>query len=185
MYVRLISTSVEPVAIDDVRATCKIDDSVGVASLTPLMVAARELAEQETGRSVALSEWQLKLDAFPEGEICLPWPSIIDVDSVKYLDAAGVEQTLDPAKYVVDTHSEPGRIVLAPGQAWPVTQSLAVNTVTVAYSAGYATAAVVPQSIKQWIYLHVRHWFDNPEEPMKKIESTFADALLDRYRVYG
>ena len=105
--------------------------------------------------------------------------------SIKYLDSAGVQQTLAATEYTLDELSEPGWIVPAYNVTWPDTYAT-INAVEVVYVAGYANAAAVPQSIKQWILLHVGHLYENREATMPGISITplpFVSGLLDGYRV--
>jgi uncharacterized phiE125 gp8 family phage protein len=93
--------------------------------------------------------------------------------------------------YDVDLVSEPARITLKAGQNWPTTYQ-GPNAVRVRYVAGYGTtAAAVPQPIRNWMLLHVAHFYRNRElslpsrsrgeasdgQAMRPLPH--ADALLD------
>lgn len=183
MTTRLISTATEPVSVAEAKLRLRIDGADDDADLGMMIAAAREMCEQQTDRSVALSTWELKIDAFPAGEIRLLWPPIVSVDTVTYVDADGTMQTLDPSLYALDSHAEPGWLLPAAGTDWPATYDTA-NAVTVRYTAGYG--ADCPQALKQWILLQVGHWYRNREAATEKqmMVTPFADGLLDRYRVY-
>jgi uncharacterized phiE125 gp8 family phage protein len=150
-----------------------------------LIAAAVDMASQHTGRSIAKCTWLLHLDAFPIAAMRLLWPPVSSVESVKYLDADGVDQTLPTANYIIDSHSEPARLVPAINQVWPDTLTTP-NAVTVRYTAGYGTEC--PEPIRQWILLQVGHFYKNRESinvgnivtPMP-----YVDGLIDRYRIWS
>jgi hypothetical protein len=82
------------------------------------------------------------LTAVPQGktgyEIFLPKPPLVTVNSIKYIDQNGVQQTLATDQYLVDTVSEPGRVTPAYGTSWPSTREQA-NAVEVSFNCGYAS----------------------------------------------
>lgn len=88
--------------------------------------------------------------------IVIPLPPLQSVTSVKYLDTDGVQQTLDPATYVVQK-GEPSHIVLANGATWP-SVLLMPEAVTIRFVAGYGdNEADVPQPIRLAIALQAKY----------------------------
>jgi uncharacterized phiE125 gp8 family phage protein len=87
-------------------------------------------------------------------------PPLVSVSSITYIDGFGNLQTVDPSIYNVDTTTPRGRIAPAYGQIWPIVrQQLA--SVQVTYTAGYADASSVPETLKTavkmmvlWMYEH-------------------------------
>lgn len=174
MTTRLISTAAEPVTAAEVKSLIGLDGTDHDARIALLIPALRQQAEQITGRSFAVHTWQAKLDAFP-AEIRLLWPPIVSVTSIAYVDAAGATQTLAPANYAVDTHSEPAWVLPANGTDWPSTYDTA-NAVTIDYTAGEGASA--PKEIKCWIAARIRADIDGCDVP------EYLDGLLDRLKVY-
>jgi hypothetical protein len=126
-------------------------------------------------------------DGVSQTEIWLPKCPIASVSSIVYWDQFGVQQTLDPSQYIVDTASEPGRITPAVNSAWPATWNRA-NAVTVTYVAGWPDAASVPASVKQWILMTVATLYENREavailQRGSIQELPYVDTLLDSLRV--
>lgn len=120
-------------------------------------------------------------------EIYLDHCPIQTVDSISYVDTAGVTQTLSSSLYVLDNVSEPSRIVPAYGSTWPGTLNQ-INSVTVNYTCGYGAAAAVPQGIKNWMLMRIAAMYENREEVVSGRSITvtpipFVDAMLDMYRV--
>lgn len=183
--------TVEPVTLADAKVHCDIaaGDTTRDAIVTSLITTARTACEERLQRTLIQTDWELTVDAFPCA-IPLRMPRVISVQSVKYYDEAGVQQTLAPSSYQVDDRSEPGWIVPAYGYSWPATRDQ-INAVTVAYRCGYGTDATsVPAPIKQWILLAIRAMYDNPaltvvSQGVVQLELGFADRLLDTYRVWG
>ena len=124
---------------------------------------------------------------FRGGKIELPFPRLASVESIKYLDATGILQTLAPALYTVDNASEPGILTPAPDQYWPDTQNI-MNAVQIAFTAGYGAAASVPAGIKAWMLMRIGALYANREEVSAEQRVTvqelpFVERLLDPYRV--
>ena len=120
-------------------------------------------------------------------EISLPLPPLQTIDSVKYYDTDGNLQTYASANYLVDTVSEPARLVPAYGTTWPSTQNR-INAVEVAFTCGYGLPTAVPQGIKHWMLVRIASLYEHREEVALmnrgKIEPLpFIDGLLDPFRV--
>ncbi|MBE3590004.1 MAG: phage head-tail connector protein [Firmicutes bacterium] len=154
----------EPVTLAEAKLHLRVDATDDDALISGLIRAAREHAEQILGRALMTQTLELGLDDWPRDEILLPMPPVQSVASISYTDAAGVVRTVDPASYVVDTASEPARVVLRWSYTWPADvlqpQSGAIR---VRYVAGYQSAADIPQAIKAAILLHIGHLYENRE----------------------
>ena len=176
----------EPVTLAEAKAQLRVDDANSDTLITALIVMVREQAEAETGRLLLLQTWEKTLDNFPDA-IFLPNAPIVSITSVKYLDIDGAEQTLTGASYQLDASSDFTGAWLVPayGYAWPDIHK-DINAVKVRFLAGYANAAAVPQSIKQWMLLHLGNAFENREAALdRKLEPLpFLAGLLDAYRIY-
>lgn len=184
----------EPITLAEARLHLKIDDGITAddALISALIVAAREKAEHETGRRLVTQTWDMFLDAFPalDGSIKLHTALVkaSSVTQLAYLDTAGAQQTVDPADYVLDTHSLPGYLFPAQGLSWPADVADSANAVRVRVVCGYGAAASVPAGIKAWIKLHVGALYRNREgfaegRSVAELPGRFTDSLLDPYRV--
>lgn len=143
----------------------------------------------ELNRALKPQTWLLVLDAFPDGAIQLPLGPTLSVESVDYDDADGLEQTVSPSDYVVDTVTDSGWIVPVAGFSWPETVDR-VNAVRVTYVCGYedvpdtssgapsgAIVSTVPDYIKAAIKLRVGARYAQREDHSEAKDSA-ADRLL-------
>ncbi len=173
----------EPVSLAEAKLHCRVDLGDDDTLLTALITAARRLAEGQTGRALVTQTWKQTFDAFPLAAIALERPPLQSVTSVKYLDSAGVQQTLDAGAYTVHTSAQLGLVAPLPGTRWPTTQAH-LEAVEVIFVAGYGNAATVPQEIKQWMLLQIGHWYAHREAAGEQLAPLpYFDALLDAYRV--
>ena len=168
-----VSTTVTFISIDtfSIGNTTGYTASTGVESysvdhddddaILQKIIAARKQVEHDEGRSHITQTITLKMDRFPAGNFfTLPRPRLITVSSIKYIDEDETEQTFAASKYVVDTFSEPGRVALASGEAWPTTYG-EINDVEVIYTAGWGAAASdVPAETKEAILLLLGDGYD-------------------------
>lgn len=120
-------------------------------------------------------------------EIIVPLSPLISVDSIKYIDPAGVQQTMSSGDYKVDTLSEPARIIPAFGKTWPTTRQ-EINAVEVTFTAGFGAASAVPAGIRAAIIMYVKaHYeatFDNVKNDEYQRRMKAVDLLLIPHRVY-
>ena len=164
------------------------------------------------GRCIGLQELQLQIDGFPHaiwgwdcgggglfwgayptlgyesgrgGRIKLPYPPLIAVSSVTYLDSTGTEQTLPSADYLA---SDEG-LQAAYGNTFPDGR-WQPDAVMINYSAGYTTP---PPAIVAAMLLMVGDLYSNRETVETGVRaaavavpmSTTVEALLSPFRVYG
>jgi uncharacterized phiE125 gp8 family phage protein len=170
----------EPVTEAMLRDHATLDSSVPSALLQMYLKAARASAEFLTGRAILPQTWERTLDEFPVASIPLGRPPVLSVTSVKYYDTDGVQQTVDPANYLLDERTEPGYVVPVDGYEWPSTQDR-VNAVVVRFQCGYPTAADVREDLKHWIYIRAATAVDNREEVDRSgrlARLSFVDSLL-------
>lgn len=188
MSLRVVTPpAVEPVSLSEAKQHLKETSGAEDALITAWIVAARELAEHETGRALISQTLEKSLDAFP-ASIRLDRPIVSSVTSVKFLDGVGDEQTLSSQSYQLDKDSDSGPAWLVPaaGYAWPETHR-SINCVRIRYQAGWANAGLVPASIKLWILLQVGHCHANREATVQgNLQPLpFLAGLLDRWRIWS
>lgn len=157
---------VEPIDEAEAKRHLRIDDDNDDADTVGWIQAAREWAENFTGRAILPQTWDLKLDAFPCGAITLPKPPVTGVTTITYIDTAGALQTLASDRYTTDLPTgplaQPGRVVAAYGYSWPSTQAVP-NAVTVRFTCGYADTTSVPAAIKQAIKVRLGTIYEHRE----------------------
>lgn len=181
----------EPVTLTEAKNHLRVDLTDDDSLISALIVAAREHAEAITRRAFITQTLKLSLDAFPanNGPIYVPMPPLQSVNSLKYFDTDGMEQTLtEGTDFLVDNESEPGRITPAPDTGWPATQNRP-NAVSVEFVAGFGDASKVPQGIKQAILLMVGHWYENREAVTMQGNNAgelpmAVDSLLMMHRIW-
>lgn len=128
----------EPVHLDAARTHVRAPsgDTSQDVLLRLAIASARRHAETFCRKALVRQQRLLALDCFP-AEIEIPVGPLRAVQSIQYVDTAGVTQTLSASAYRVDRYAERARIEPAYGTVWPSTQDVS-NAVLVTYTAGYA-----------------------------------------------
>ena len=205
--------TVEPVSLDQFKSQVRVDSTFtdDDTIMTMYLIAARNHAENYTRRSFFSQTWQMTLDHFPTYlyngtlnpairrdwmyysgiwngmTIALPKGPVTAVNSIKYLDTTGTQQTLSSSNYTADLTSLPARIVPAPGLCWPLATVYVPGSVQVNFTAGsYVEDTDCPQTIAMAILLLASHWYEHREavSEVSMKEVPFAvSALLDMYTV--
>lgn len=181
----------EPIGATEAIAHLRLEpDTEEDQLLNGLLAVAREYAEAQTGRQFLTATWKLTLDRFPRCSqpMALPLPPLQSVTWVKYLDAAGVQQTWSSGDYVVDKPQGPrcleGRVYPALNKIYPDT-AYREDAVEVQYVAGYGDQSKVPTALKQAMLLLIGHWYEQREAVVVgQIPATVpltVDALLAPY----
>ena len=165
MAIKVITPpALEPVTLGEARLHCRVDVEDDDDVLLRLIMAAREYAEQRECRAYLTQTLELYLDCWPaRNEIRLPRPPLQSVTSVKYYDEDDAEYTLSSTTYLVDSVSQPGRLVLKSGQSWPSATLRPANAIVIRFVAGWASLGELPLRIKQAMLLLIGHWYENRE----------------------
>lgn len=157
--------AVEPVSLTEAKLHCRVDVSTDDDLITALVQAAREIAEDISRRALITQIWKLILDEFPDtDEIKIPLPPLQSVTSITYKDQDGNASTFSSDDYIVNTDSEPGKVVLAYGSSWPSTTLYPTGAVTIQFTAGFGDASTdVPEKYRQAMLLLIGHFYENRE----------------------
>lgn len=181
--------SAEPVTLAEAKEHLRVTDDAEDAYISSLIRQARELCEEIQGRAYLQQRQQFMLERWPVGRrILLPRPPLASVDAIRYVNAYGQTVTVDPAMYRMDAATEPGAVVLAPGQSWP-SEALDVGLpITIEYTAGYDDPARIPANAIHAIKLLIAHAYEH-REPVIVGSTTRAiefsvGQLLSVHRVF-
>ncbi|PIP02750.1 MAG: hypothetical protein COX55_03520 [Zetaproteobacteria bacterium CG23_combo_of_CG06-09_8_20_14_all_54_7] len=183
-----VAPAAEPVTLAEAKLHCKVDVADDDTLITALITAARQQAEHRTNRALVTQQWEHTQEAFTD-LIQLPKPSLVTVESVKYLDEDGAQQTLADTEYQVVISELVGYLQPAYGKTWPACR-IQPDSVVVAYTCGYGAAADVPQSIKAWMLMAISTMYGQREAIITgtivaEVPRGFFAGLLDPYWVPG
>lgn len=193
MGLRLITPPAEyPVTLTEMKQHLRVDSTDQDSLIQTYIQAAVDYGEQFTGRAFIDQTWELVLDEFPEHEIQIPKPPLIEIVSVKYDDTTGFETLIASTDYTVDTSNYYGWLVPNDGTSlWPTTFD-AINAVRIRFRAGYLDndsppEQNVPFEIRAAIMLMTGMFFENREDlvvgdVVNKLPLP-AETLLRKYRV--
>lgn len=161
-----------PVSVADLKKHMVIDhasDDDLIESYLQAAIAEIDPPHGILGRAMVEQTLTAYLTGF-SSIIRLPYPPLISVESVKYTDSDGAEQTVDSDTYEVITGSEPGYISLLDGESWPTDLDEIEFPVFIEYKAGYETAVdgdtrtiTVPHGIQIYIMLLVAEMYKERE----------------------
>jgi uncharacterized phiE125 gp8 family phage protein len=151
---RVIEPAVPPLSVIDLQAHVRQDITVDNAQLDYWIRAARRFAENKCRRTLVATRYKLTLDAFPGGAsmgysygtpynlpptaMLLERGPVLAVQSIKYIDMSGAQQTLASTEYIAEISSQLGRITPRFGKVWPANTLPQIGAVEVLFDAGDA-----------------------------------------------
>lgn len=165
------SVTTEPISLETARLHLRLDTMGSPPShpddalVTALITVAREAVENFTELTMAVNDFQLKLDYFADLAIDLGTYPVNSIASITYVDTNGTTRTLSSTDYVLDTFSKPAQVNLAFDKTWPAVRNQP-NAVTVTFEAGYTgnTSPVsneVPKALEQAMLLTITDLYEN------------------------
>lgn len=188
----------DPVSLAQAKDHLRVDHDDDDMLISSLVESAAGMIDGPDGIGYALEAqtWLLTLDGFHEYDfaardlretrrwngraddrIRVPLRPVVSIEAVRYLDAAGDEQTLAVENYRVSLQG--GAAILTPIAAWPVPLD-APGAVRIEFKAGAGT----PAALRAAILLMVGHLYENREavaKPMAEMPLAWT-SLVGRYR---
>ena len=188
------AATANPVSLTEFRDYARIDDNVDTSLIFAIIGAATRFCEEYTNRSFVTQTLRLSLDGIGEYDqqiqdgfytgpfqtfyknfIEIPKPPLISVSSIKFFDDSDTESTWATSNYYIDNVSEPARVILRDGGAYP-TDLRNANGIQVNYTAGYGAASAVPEAIRVAIMQYGLNLYEHRGDTEKN--STQAPALV-------
>ncbi|MFA5761213.1 MAG: hypothetical protein WC877_05575 [Dehalococcoidales bacterium] len=157
--------------------------------LTRLIAVARIQTEQEIGRALITQTKEYYLDGWPRGdEIIIPYPPLQSATVTYRLED---DDDYDNTLSTVDTDivSEPGRIILQPGETWPSGTLYSDKPIKIEFDCGYGDDADdVPETIRQAMLLKLTDLYEHRGQvvigvAVNKINGA-VDSLLASYKIW-
>jgi uncharacterized phiE125 gp8 family phage protein len=169
------------VSLEEFKVALRQDNSDEDDFLTTLLEAACTQAEEYLQVSLGDQVRELRLTGTPMRAIRLDMGPVLSIESVKYLDLEGIEQTIDPADYVLVAD------VLYPVNDWPQVSTEQQGGFRVQYRAGMiddtvSPVAALPGKVKAAIMLMGQVLYDRNAQTAPMLLKT-AHGLLDTSRV--
>lgn len=217
------------VSVDDAREQLNLPSTIADATIEAMIGAAVNLIDPAgggwLGRALRPQTWELRSPTFPcaytgsgydrnyrhSYESELPYPPLLFVDSVKYDDGDGVEQTLvegtDYRVFGAGAAKDKGRIAPVHGRSWPSSVRCDPESVRIRFTCGYEIGSVdsLPAPIRQAVLLMMRNLLALSErnlfvssedvpglgsrsfivtENAQKVMAAAAESLLATHRVW-
>lgn len=152
--------------------------------------AARQVCEEFIDGALVPKTIDEQLQAWPTASdraIRLSKGPIIQVDTIKYYDTDGNEQTIASTdsdfgdKFIVETIANYPAIVPKASFQFPDLETGRLYPITIRYQSGYNSTDLVPQPIKQAMLLLIGKFYENRVDSVQKLP-TAAEYLLNAYK---
>ncbi len=167
------------------RAEGAVEDNELLAALVQSATDHLDGLNGILGRCLINQQWLASFADWPCRLIRLPFPSTSAV-VVKYSDADGDEQTLNASEYELLEDTRGSLIRFRTAFTRPTVSSDRSDAVRITMTAGFGTAADVPQAIKLAIMMLAAHWYQTREAATIGVQPHLVpagvSALLAPYR---
>lgn len=183
-----------PVTLDETKNHLRVSlsNTDFDSEITDNIQVATEEAEEFTYRRFITQTWKLFLHRWPDKTfITFPFGKLQGVNFLKYTDTGGTTYTWDTSNYLIDTDSEPGKLVLAYGVSWPPSDLQVYSPIEIEFTCGYGdNEGDVPANIRRAIkiaaadlFLHHESVITSPGSGGTNLKT--VERLLWPKRLYG
>lgn len=187
----------EPVSLTDAKLHLRLATTAAEAAaytteddwLNRNIKSARLQVEHQTGRALITQTRTYYLDRWPDKNyIELPYPTLQSTTCTYRLED---DDDYDNSLSIVDTDivSEPGRLILQPGETWPSGSLYPNKPIKIVMVCGYGDAASdVPEDIRNAMLLMIEDAYNNRGEivlgvSVGRIQGAI-DSLLYNYVIH-
>ncbi len=180
----------EPVTVDTLRAHLRKDDTDEDTYLGDIIIpSARRSVEHALGQGLVTQTWEWYWDGGWPGVGVLEFPigPVLSVNSIKYLDADGVETTWATSNYTVAIKGPIQRLWLNESIVWPTVKRQTPEVAWVDFDVGYgANPDDVPAELRHLVLLMAEHIYEHRGPVLTgtvvhKVPHTL-DYLVDQHR---
>ena len=160
----------EPVSLSEVKKHLRIDVADEDTLLEAYLTAAREHAQELTGRAFGSQVYTLTLPAFANGHLALPRPPLVSVDSIMfYPPGASTAQAFSDYRVVNNS--------IEPVDGWPATAERG-DAVEVEFTAGTPVPQRALVAIRELVALFEHHRVPVTQDGRPHLVPHQADRLL-------
>jgi uncharacterized phiE125 gp8 family phage protein len=171
----------EPLTLDEAKKQLRVDSDGDDSFIEEKIIAAREWVEDYTGLVLTRREVTESLSGLLARTALRAWPVAADQPiTIAYRDQVGAEQVIADA--VIRAATRPALIFPAAGSRWPLGWP-ATGVVDATFTAGFASAAEIPQGLKQAMLVMLTAFYEDREggDVFAKAEET-AKSLCRRHK---
>lgn len=156
----------DPVSVAEIKAHLRIEHDDEDALLATYVRSATAMLDGPAGmlgRCLMAQTWRLTVEGSPR-VIPLPLPPCLVVERVLHGVPGETEHVVEPDHYAVTglRSLDGARVRLRPGIDWPDLED--GTSLAVEFTAGYGSAAAVPEDLRQAIRLLAGHLYENREQ---------------------
>jgi len=175
---RTLAPTVEPVTVAEVKSQVHITHDLQDTTLSSYIKAAREQAEDYQRRSYITQKWDIVLDCYPQGEICLLRGPVASVESIVVTAIDGNTTDMDVSDFVILIDNTPARMKLKSTASWPSVTLQEIGAIRISYTTGYgADGATTPESVKHAILVFCGFADDNRAVETVELPASFFNLL--------
>jgi uncharacterized phiE125 gp8 family phage protein len=174
---------VEPLSLAEAKAHLRVPHADDDAYISTLIVSARLRVERQTGLRLITQNWSQFMDCWPpQGIVELDLNPVSAATDVIVYGDSDTPSTVDPAHYFLDATTNPPRLVFRQGRN-PSPPGRRAQGIEIRVTAGFGSAAAVPQELKQAMLLLVADAFTHRgDDGLRSLTPAVLD-LINPYRV--
>jgi uncharacterized phiE125 gp8 family phage protein len=191
--IQIVAPTSEPVTLGEIKEHLRVDYDSDDRLLQSYIEAARHQAENHLKRQLMPATWKYIIRDFPcstcQIELMRPPLSTVTTNvTVQYTNTTFATNTVTATAYTVDFERDPGRVYPSNNNEWPTDVATDhPKSVQITYVSGYASRALVPQAIKNWIMLRVGSMYEYREDmspdSFNSLDHDHTMGLLDPYKL--
>ncbi len=152
-----------PVTLGEAKAQAIVTIDDDDQTVLRKLKAATRYCERLIGVQIMSATYDVPIRGWWNGLLRMPRQPLQSATWLKYYDPGGTLTELDSSKYIVTTpQATPGYIERAPTETWPNTDGR-FYPIIARIVAGFASAAVVPETVKEAVLMTVAHFYENRE----------------------
>jgi uncharacterized phiE125 gp8 family phage protein len=174
---------IEPVTLAEAKAHLRISHTDDDTYITRIITAARRQMEARLDAGLIQQSWSCFINSWPDTRaIALPLSPVIAVTDVIIYGDDDAAATLDPAHYYLERRAKPPFLALRNDRSVPAAGRRYAG-IEVKMTVGYgATAASVPEDIRQALLLTITSWYADRGENQSGFLPLMARELIAPYR---